>query len=143
MARTNSKTQLEALRKAQLELVAKIREAEAKEKKAEQEKQERRKLLAGAVALKELEGNPSGVFGAFLLRLLDQGLKGAADRALFCLPPLPKVPSPAPEPTPEPFLMAAPDGTQHGGGEVSAPELAPEATASPVALVGGGWDGGG
>ena len=169
MARTDSKTQLEALRQQQLELVKKIREAEAKEKKAEQEKQERRKLLAGAVALKELEAKPSGVFGAFLLRLLDQGLKGAADRALFGLPALAKEPSPAPEPTPEPFLMAdgggvtgagggkvaapeaAPEttgeaflmveaeGTQHGGGRVAAPE----ATASPVALVGGGWDGGG
>jgi hypothetical protein len=113
MARTNSQTQLEALRKKQLELVKKIREAEAKTKKAEQEKDERRKLLAGAVALKELEANHTGVFAAQLLGLLDQGLKGAADRTLFGLPPLAKEPSPAP--TPEPFLIAE-GGTSVGGG---------------------------
>ena len=62
MARTKSKTNLEALRQQQLELVKKIKEAEAEEKQKEQEKDERRKLLAGAVALAELEENPSGAF---------------------------------------------------------------------------------
>ena len=58
MARTNSKTQLEALRQQQLDLVKKIKEAEAKTKKEQQEKDDRRKLLAGAVALKELDSKP-------------------------------------------------------------------------------------
>ncbi len=97
MARVNSKTQLEALRQKQLALVKKIREAEAKAKKAEREKDERRKLLAGAVALKELEENPSGDFATALLAILDQTLKGVADRALFRLPALAKEPRPEPD----------------------------------------------
>ena len=106
MARTNSKTQLETLRKKQLNLVKKIREAEAKTKKEQQEKDERRKLLAGAVALKELDANPSGAFADALLGMLKHHLTRAADRELFGLPALPKEPKPAPEPAVKPFLMA-------------------------------------
>ena len=92
MARTNSKTHLETLRRQQLAIVKKIKEAEAKTKKDQQEKDERRKLLAGAVALRELEANRSSVFANELLGLLDQGLTRAADRELFGLTPLPKPP---------------------------------------------------
>jgi hypothetical protein len=95
MARTNSKTKLETLRKKQLDLVKKIREAEAKTKKEQQEKDEHRKLLAGAVALKELEANPSGAFADALLGMLKHHLTRAADRALFGLPALPKEQKPA------------------------------------------------
>ena len=95
MARTNSQTQLETLRKKQLERVQKIKKAEAKTKKDEQEKDERRKLLAGAVALKELDANPSGAFADALLGMLKHHLTRAGDRALFGLPALPKQPKPA------------------------------------------------
>ena len=110
MARTNSKTQLEALRQQQLELVKKIKEAEAKTKKEQQEKDDRRKLLAGAVALKELDANPSGAFADALLGMLKHHLTRAADRELFGLPALPKEPKPAPEPAVKPFLMAEAGG---------------------------------
>ena len=110
MARTNSKTQLEALRQQQLELVKKIKEAEAKTKKEQQEKDDRRKLLAGAVALKELDTNPSGAFADALLGMLKHHLTRAADRELFGLPALPKEPKPAPEPAVKPFLMAEASG---------------------------------
>jgi hypothetical protein len=92
MARVNSKAQLEALRKQQLELLKKIKEAEAKTKNDERKGDERRKLLAGAVALKEFETNPSGAFSTALLGLLQHGVTKAADRALFNLPALPKEP---------------------------------------------------
>ena len=74
MARTNSKTKLETLRQKQLDLVKKIREAEAKTKKEQQEKDEHRKLLAGAIALKELDANPSGAFADALLGMLKHHL---------------------------------------------------------------------
>ena len=106
MARTKSKPNLEALRQQQLDLVKKIKEAEAKAKKEQQEKDEHRKLLAGAVALKELDANPSGAFADALLGMLKHHLTRAADRELFDLPPLPKEPKPAPEPAAKPFLTA-------------------------------------
>lgn len=90
MARTNSKTQLEALRQQQLELVRKMKEAEAKVKKEEQKNDQRRKLLAGAIALRELQVNPSSELARALLALLAEGLTRAADRELFGFPALPK-----------------------------------------------------
>ena len=115
IVRTNSKTHLETLRKKQLELVKQIKEAEAKTKKDQQEKDERRKLVAGAVALKEFEANPSGEFATALLGLLNHGVAKSSDRALFNLPALPKEPKPAPEATPAPFLMAS-GGSEVGNG---------------------------
>ncbi len=110
MARTKSKPNLEALRQQQLDLVKKIKEAEAEAKKEQQEKDDRRKLLAGAVALKELDANPSGAFADALLGMLKHHLTRAADRELFGLPPLPKEPKPAPEPAAKPVLMAEASG---------------------------------
>ncbi len=122
--RTSSRTQteLEALRQKQLKLVKKIKEAEAKTKKEQQEQNERRKIVAGAVALKELDANPSGLFADSLLGLLKHHLTRAADRTLFGLPALPKEPKPAktsaqksaakpqasPAPTPAAAAAAAP-----------------------------------
>ncbi len=116
MARTKSKPNLEALRQQQLDLVRKIKEAEAKAKKEQQEKDDRRKLLAGAVALKELDANPSGAFADALLGMLKHHLTRAADRELFGLPPLPKDHKPAPQPAVKPFLMAGMGGGSGVGG---------------------------
>jgi hypothetical protein len=102
---TDSKSQLEVLRQQQLVLVQKIKDAEAKAKKKEREDNERRKLLAGAAALAELQENPDSPFAATLLARLSLSLKRPADRALFPALPSPesakalaKADAPAPEP---------------------------------------------
>jgi hypothetical protein len=111
MARTKSKPNLEALRQQQLELVKKIREAEAEAKKEQQEKDDRRKLIAGAIALKEHDANKSGDFATALRGLLHQKLTRPADRALFDLPALPDGGWDGAG-----RQASAADGTQHGGG---------------------------
>ena len=60
MPHPDSKTQLEALRQQQIELGRKIKEAEAETRRKEREKDERRKLLAGAA-----NGNRGGTFRTF------------------------------------------------------------------------------
>ena len=90
MARTNSKTHLEALRKKQLELVEQIRKAEAKAHKQFQEQERRKAELAGRLVLMALAIKSSSPHAASLRDLLDKGLTRPADRALFDLPPLTK-----------------------------------------------------
>jgi hypothetical protein len=90
MARPDSKTQLEALHQRQIELGRKIKEAEAEARRKEREKDERRKLLAGAVALAEIAVHPDSPFAITLVDLLNHGLTKAPDRSLFDLQPLPK-----------------------------------------------------
>ena len=122
--RTSSRTQaeLEALRQKQLKLVKKIKEAEAKTKKEQQEQNERRKIVAGAVALKELEANPSGLFVVELRRLLDHHLTRTGDRALFDLPALPKEPKPTKKTAPKPQTTPA---TTHAPAAASASPAPP------------------
>lgn len=103
MARTVSTKRLEAYRQQQIELAKKIREAEAQSREAAKADGKRKCELAGALALKEFEANPQGVFATALLGLLNNGLTKPADRALFALPPLPRAtPDKAPEPAPQP-----------------------------------------
>jgi hypothetical protein len=104
MARPDSKTQLEALHQRQIELGRKIKEAEAEARRKEREKDERRKLLAGAVALAEIAVHPDSPFAITLVDLLNHGLTKAPDRSLFDLQPLPKESKP----------QAAPDGLADG-----------------------------
>jgi hypothetical protein len=113
MARTNSKSQLEALRQKQLELIKKIKDAEAKTKKDEREKDQHRHLIAGAIALKEYKDNPSGTFAVTLLGLLNHSLTKDTDRALFNLPALPKKPKDDAKPQP---AAQHPDGPIVVGG---------------------------
>jgi hypothetical protein len=139
MARAVSPKNLEKYRQQQIELAKKIKEAEAEARKAAKEELQRKREIAGAIALKEFESNPDGQFASLLLGLLAEGLTKPADRALFNLPPLTKEPqaspspppvngtAPNPQPSPAasnpfPFLsrLAQPvaddsDGTQHGG----------------------------
>jgi hypothetical protein len=108
MARTDSKSQLEALRQQQLALAQKIKDAEAKEKKKQREDNERRKLLAGTAALAELAAHPDSPFAGTLLARLSAALKRPADRALF--PGLPSPPA-APDhvkPSEKPKALVAP-----------------------------------
>ena len=98
MPRPDSKTQLEPLRQQQIELGRKIKEAEAEARRKEREKDERRKLLAGAVALAEIAVHPDSPFAVTLVNLLNHGLTKASDRTLFDLQPLPKESKPQAEP---------------------------------------------
>jgi hypothetical protein len=117
MARQKSTDKVETIKKQQAELLKKLKEAQAKAKHEAKEGQRRKHELAGAVALKELETNPTGAFADALLGLLKHHLTRAADRAIFDLPPLAKQPKPTPQPEVKPFLMAGTgSGTMDGGG---------------------------
>jgi hypothetical protein len=104
MPHPDSKTQLEALRQQQIELGRKIKEAEAEARRKQREKDERRKLLAGAAALAEIAVHPDSPFAVTFVDLLNRRLTKALDRSLFNLPPLPKESKP----------QAAPDGLSDG-----------------------------
>ena len=118
MARQKPSDQVTLLKKQQQELAKKLKEAESKAREEAKEIQRRKNELAGAIALKELEANPSGAFADALLGMLKHQLTRAADRAMFNLPALPKEPKAAPEPEPaiKPFLMAGGGVTGVGGG---------------------------
>jgi hypothetical protein len=118
MPHPDSKTQLEALRQQKIELSRKIKEAEAEARRKQREKDERRKLLAGAAALAEIAVRPDSPFAVTLVDLLNHGLTKASDRSLFNLQPLPKESKP----------QAAPDGLE--GGEKLLPD-------EPVAVAPG------
>jgi Mrp family chromosome partitioning ATPase len=92
MARQKPSDQVTLIKKQQQELGSKLKEAESKAREETKEVRRRKNELAGAIALKELEANPSGVFASDLRGLLDQTLKREADRVLFDLPALPKQP---------------------------------------------------
>jgi hypothetical protein len=104
MPHPDSKTQLEALRQQQIELGRKIKEAEAEARRKARAMDERRKLLAGAVALAEIAVHPDSPFAITLVDLLKHGLTKASDRSLFNLPPLSRESKP----------QAPPDGVADG-----------------------------
>jgi threonine synthase len=117
MARQKPSDHIETLKKQQAELAKKLKEAQTKARNDAKEFQRHKNELAGAVALKELEANPSGAFADALLGMLKHRLTRAADRELFGLPALPNEPKPAPEPAVKPFLIAeAGGGSEVGNG---------------------------
>ena len=83
MARQKSADHVEALRRQQADIAAKLKEAEAKERARKREDDDRRNRLAGAVILDHLARDPKGPLAAPLRDLLAKGLKRPADRALF------------------------------------------------------------
>ncbi|WP_156968069.1 hypothetical protein [Methylosinus sp. PW1] len=60
MRRAVSPKNLEKYRQQQIELAKKIKEAEAEARKAAKEELQRKREIAGAIALKEFESNPAG-----------------------------------------------------------------------------------
>jgi hypothetical protein len=115
MARQKPSDHIETLKKQQAELAKKLKEAQTKARSEAKEFQRHKNELAGAVALKELEANPSGAFALALLGLLAKDLTRAGDRAVFDLTPLtketksaPVAAAPAPAASPAPSLAAAP-----------------------------------
>jgi hypothetical protein len=114
MPKQKPSAQVATLRRQQAELMAKLKEAQTKAREEEKEIERRKNELAGWVALRESEANPSGAFAVALGDLLNAGLTKTANRALFGLPALPKA-SDAPE--------------AGNGGTGAAPALADTATA--------------
>ena len=96
MPRQKSQNELESLRRQQIELAKRIKEAEEKQRQKEKADDERRYLLAGAAAFDHMKAEPTSPFAATLLGLINARVKGAADRALFGLPPLSKQVGPPP-----------------------------------------------
>jgi hypothetical protein len=115
MSRQKPSDHIETLKKQQAELAKKLKEAQTKARNEAKESQRHKNEVAGAVALKELEANPSGAFALSLLALLAKNLTRATDRAAFDLPPLtketksaPVAAAPTPATSPAPSLAAAP-----------------------------------
>ena len=94
MPKQKPSDQVATLRRQQAELMAKLKEAQGKAREEAKEIQRRKNELAGSLALKELEANPSGAFAVALRDLLQAGLTKTAERALFDLPALPKPEAP-------------------------------------------------
>ena len=88
MARQKPADKVESLRRQQAGITAKLKEAEAREKGAEKALTERRRQVAGAVALGMIRQEPDGVFAVAFRAGLDGIVRKAGDRALFDLPPL-------------------------------------------------------
>ena len=90
MPRQKVSDQVALIRKQQQNLANKLKEVEAKERQAAKEETRRKNEIAGALAMKEFEANPSGKFAVALLGLLNQGVMRATERELFDLAPLAK-----------------------------------------------------
>lgn len=83
MARPKATAELEALRRQQIELAQKIKEAEARERQREKADAERRERIAGRILLAHLAAYPDSAEAKLLHFLLDAALVKPADRALF------------------------------------------------------------
>jgi len=118
MPRQKLADKVEALRRQQAELAAKIKEAEAAERQKRREDDRRRQDVAGRVALILLDQQPEGEFARLFRAALADQVRGPADRVLFeGLPPLPAEEMPAkrgrPARTaPPPATEAAPAGSE-------------------------------
>ena len=97
MARQKTADKVETLLKQQADLMGKLKEAKTKADAEAKELQRRKNECAGALALKELDRNPSSAFASALLDLLQTGITKASDRALFDLAALPKKTKPTDE----------------------------------------------
>ncbi len=83
MARLSAKDQIEALRKQQLEIAKRIKDAEAAAKKQFREDEARRESLIGRLILNYMAEYPGDTFSRTIIALLDKGLTRPADRELF------------------------------------------------------------
>jgi hypothetical protein len=83
MARQKVTDEIDALRRKKEELDARLKAALDRQKEHERQQDERRKLLAGALALKHMAAHPDSEFARTLAGLLDKHVMRVADRALF------------------------------------------------------------
>jgi hypothetical protein len=78
--------ELETLRAKAVALDQKIKEVAARDKAKKAAEDHRRWLLAGQVAVQQMQTTPNSEFFNTMLRLLDKHARSAADRDLFGLP---------------------------------------------------------
>jgi len=90
-----NETKLDALKKKQAQLQARIQKMEASEKTRERKRETRRKILIGAYFLKQ--ARETGQFDDLVAKMADT-LKRPTDRVLFDLPPLDAKPKDNPHP---------------------------------------------
>jgi hypothetical protein len=86
MPRLRSENELESLEAQREALERKIKEVAAREKAKKAAEDSRRWLLAGQVAVEQMQAVPESEFFKVMMRALDQQARSAADRALFGLP---------------------------------------------------------
>jgi hypothetical protein len=88
MPRPKSENELEALRAQAAALEQKIKEVAAREKAKKAAEDHRRWVLAGQVAIQQMQAAANGEFFKTMMGLLNEHARSAADRALFGLPPV-------------------------------------------------------
>jgi hypothetical protein len=83
MARQKVADEITALLQQRAKLDARLKAAEARQKEKEEQQDQRRKMVAGAVALEYIAANPDTEFARLFSDLLDRHLTRPMDRALF------------------------------------------------------------
>lgn len=86
--RKTPEEKIEELEKQRGVIQARLQRERAKVTSRKRKEDTRRKIIAGAIALEHAEQNAA--FGKELLRVMDQHVTRAQDRALLDLPPLPE-----------------------------------------------------
>jgi hypothetical protein len=85
MPRPRLENELESLEAQREALDRKIKEVAAREKAKKAAEEHRRWLLAGQVAVQQMQDAPESDFFKLMMGLLDRHARSAADRALFGL----------------------------------------------------------
>lgn len=111
MPRHRSENELEALRAQAVALEKKIKETEARDRAKRNAEDQRRRQIAGTVALEHMAAEPQSAFAATLLGLINGCARSATDRALFNLPSTPK----ASESSPTRQINRGSDAVDHPG----------------------------
>jgi hypothetical protein len=88
MPRLTPQEKREVLVRKRAELDAQIRAEEAKHKAQERKRDTRRKVIAGAIALEQMERNPEGPFAAQLRELLGKFVEPRSRELFPFLPAL-------------------------------------------------------
>ena|ERR1700733_14853577 len=83
MARQKPNDEIEFLRKQREQLDARLKAAEARRKIKDRQDDQRRKAIAGDVALEYIAANPNSDFTRFFSGLINKRVSRPVDRALF------------------------------------------------------------
>jgi hypothetical protein len=83
MSRQKPIDEIEALRKQREQIGVRLKEASARRKVKERRDEQRRKTIAGTLALEYVAANPQSEFASVFAELLTERLSRVQDRALF------------------------------------------------------------